>query len=130
LTDNTQLLTLIYIDPETPIDMADETTQTVQATGPDTLSLKGKVAIVTGSGRENGIGAGIAYAFGKNGASVVVTYVSPATETRAQAVVEKIKALGGDAIAVAADLTQEEGAEKIVQETLKAFGPKIHILGK
>ncbi len=39
---------------------------------PDTLSLDGKVAIVTGSGRENGIGAAIAFALAVNGASITI----------------------------------------------------------
>lgn len=39
---------------------------------PDTLSLDGKIAIVTGSGRENGIGAAIAFALAGNGASVAI----------------------------------------------------------
>ncbi|KAM0274305.1 hypothetical protein ACHAQH_007979 [Verticillium albo-atrum] len=42
--------------------------------------LQGKVPIVTGSGRENGIGAGIALAFARNGASVVVNYVSDSSK--------------------------------------------------
>jgi len=38
----------------------------------DTLSLLGKTAFVTGSGKENGIGAGIARNLARNGASVVI----------------------------------------------------------
>jgi len=102
--------------------------QTTTATGPDTLSLAGKVAIVTGSSRENGIGAAIALALGRNGASVAVTYATPSSEKRAEAVAESIRTLGGKAIVVVGDLKTEEGAEKIVQETIKAFGEHIDIL--
>src|ERR1700744_2441936 len=91
------------------------------STEPDTLSLAGKVAIVTGSSRENGIGAAIAIALGRNGASVAVTYVTPASEKRAEAVAETIKTSGGKAIVVSGDLKTADGAEKIVQETLKEF---------
>src|ERR1700759_5735216 len=98
-------------------------------TGPDTLSLAGKVSIVTGSGRENGIGAAIAIAFGRNGASVTLTYVTPSSEARAQAVAESIKSSGGKAIVTCGDLTTPEGAEHIVQETVKAFGEHIDMRG-
>jgi NAD(P)-dependent dehydrogenase (short-subunit alcohol dehydrogenase family) len=42
----------------------------------ETLSLAGKTALVTGSSRENGIGAAIARALAQNGASVAIHYVS------------------------------------------------------
>ena len=97
---------------------------------PDTLSLNGKIAIITGSGRENGIGAGIAHAFVRNGARVVINYVSDATAPRAAGVVSKIEENGGQAIAVRADVSTQEGARKIVMETLKAFkADRIDILG-
>jgi NAD(P)-dependent dehydrogenase (short-subunit alcohol dehydrogenase family) len=97
--------------------------------GPDTLSLAGKVAIVTGSGRENGLGAAIAIAFGRNGASVTLTYVTQSSEKRAKGVAETIISSGGKAIVAQGDLTTPEGAENIVQETVKAFGEHIDILG-
>jgi NAD(P)-dependent dehydrogenase (short-subunit alcohol dehydrogenase family) len=66
----------------------------------DTLSLEGKVAIVTGSGRENGIGAGIALALARNGASVVVNHVSDSSEKRAENVAKTLRDAGGTAIVV------------------------------
>lgn len=57
---------------------------------PDTLSLAGKVAIVTGSGRENGIGAAIANALARNGAAMTINYVSNASAPRAAAVAKRI----------------------------------------
>ncbi|KAH8887807.1 putative short chain type dehydrogenase [Thozetella sp. PMI_491] len=96
----------------------------------DTLSLQGKVAIVTGSGRENGIGAGIACALARNGAQVVVHYVSDTTAPRASQVVKKIQALGGLAVAVQANILSPEAPSKLVQAALDTFKTdKIDILG-
>jgi NAD(P)-dependent dehydrogenase (short-subunit alcohol dehydrogenase family) len=97
---------------------------------PDTLSLEGKVAIVTGSGRENGIGAAIASALGRNGASVVINYVSDSSASRAANVAAAIRSLGAKAIVVQADVSKPEGAAKLVKETLDGFQTdKIDILG-
>ncbi|KAJ6784829.1 hypothetical protein PWT90_06809 [Aphanocladium album] len=88
---------------------------------PDTLSLQGKVAIVTGSGRENGIGAGIALALARNGASVVIHYLSDEVKERAARVCETVKQIGGQAIAVQAPVHTLEGARQLVSKTLEAF---------
>ncbi|XWX00301.1 hypothetical protein V2A60_008321 [Cordyceps javanica] len=88
---------------------------------PDTLSLHNKVAIVTGSGRENGIGAGIALALARNGASVIVHYVSDSVKDRAAQVCETLRAAGGQAIAVQAALDTIAGAKHLVGETIKGF---------
>ena len=96
----------------------------------DTLSLSGKVAIITGSGKENGIGAGIAHVLAQNGGSVAINYVSDSTAPRAAKVVEKIKRNGGKAVVVQADISTPDGATKLVNETLKAFQThKVDILG-
>ncbi|KAJ2976390.1 hypothetical protein NQ176_g4981 [Zarea fungicola] len=85
----------------------------------DTLSLEGKVAIVTGSGRENGIGAGIALALARNGASVVVNYVSDSTAQRAQTVATVLREAGAkDVIVVQASVDTLDGAKKLVKATL------------
>jgi hypothetical protein len=97
---------------------------------PDTLSLQGKVAIITGSGKENGIGAGIASALARNGAWVTINYISETTAPRAMEVAKKIQRDGGRATVVQADVSTQEGATKLVDGTLKAFGvEKIDILG-
>lgn len=97
---------------------------------PDTLSLQGKIAVITGSGKENGIGAGIAFALARNGAWVVINYVSETTAPRAQNVAAQIEHAGGKAIVVQADVSTREGAKKIVDETKSGFGSeKIDILG-
>lgn len=99
----------------------------------NSLSLTDKVAIITGSGKENGIGAGIALTLARAGASVVINYVSETTTSRATEVVTKIEAEVGKGriIVVQADVSTPEGTKKLVQETLKGFDVKhIDILGK
>jgi len=87
------------------------------------MRLDGKVAIVTGSSR--GIGRAIALKLASLGAKVVVNYNKGAQA--AQEVVEQIKAQGGEAIAIQADVSKFEEAQRLVEETLKAFG-KVDIL--
>lgn len=97
----------------------------------DTLSLVGKIAIVTGSGRENGIGAGIVRALARNGAAVTINCVSDSTVTRAEAFAESLRADGHRAAVVQADITSFEGAKKLVDGTLQAFDcEKIDILSE
>lgn len=81
-------------------------------------TLKGKVAIVTGAGR--GIGAAIAKRLAKDGAKVVVNYVS--NQAEADKVVELIKADDGTAVAVKADVSTAAGAEAIFAGAEQAFG--------
>lgn len=98
---------------------------------PDTLNLQNKIAIVTGSGRENGIGAGIALALARNGASVVVHFVSESSKDRAAQVCETLQLAGGQAIAVQAALDTVDGAKLLVRKTLEGFDTEhIDILGK
>ncbi|OTB06274.1 hypothetical protein M426DRAFT_319015 [Hypoxylon sp. CI-4A] len=87
---------------------------------PDTLSLAGKVAIVTGSGRETGIGAATARALAKNGASVTIHYLSEGSAPRAAKLAQSIRDEYGVGVAlVQADVSKPEDARKIVSETLK-----------
>ena len=96
----------------------------------DSFSLTSKVAIVTGSGRENGIGAAIARALARNGAAVVIHYFSPSSASRAEAVAKGIIDAGGRASVVQAEITSPAGAKKFVADALQAFGAeKIDILG-
>lgn len=97
----------------------------------DTLSLEGQVAIVTGSGRENGIGAGIATALSRNGARVVINYVSESSTARAEALAQSLRDQGGKVALIRSSVDTPEGAKFIVKETLAAFGvDHIDILGK
>jgi len=79
--------------------------------------LKNKVAVVTGASK--GIGAGIAKAFAKEGAKVVVNYAS--SKEAADKVVKFITDNGGTAIAVRADISQEADVNRLFEETKKSF---------
>jgi 3-oxoacyl-[acyl-carrier protein] reductase len=89
------------------------------------MKLKNRVAIITGS--SSGIGRGVAEAFAREGARVAVNYPDASQEANAKAVVAAIKAEGGEAIALCADVAVEADVERIAAETLKAF-KKIDIL--
>ncbi len=85
--------------------------------------LKNKVAIVTGASK--GIGAGIAKAYGSEGASVVVNYATD--KTGAEQVVQEIVAAGGKAIAVQANVALAADVKKLFATAKTAFG-KLDIL--
>jgi 3-oxoacyl-[acyl-carrier protein] reductase len=80
--------------------------------------LDNKVAIVTGASK--GIGAGIAKAFGAEGAAVVVNYARD--HEGAERVVREITGKGGRAIAVQGDVAHRSDAQRLVAEAKKAFG--------
>jgi 3-oxoacyl-[acyl-carrier protein] reductase len=80
--------------------------------------LEGKVAVVTGASK--GIGAAIARAYAAEGAKVVVNYAS--SKDGADRVVADIKAKGGDAIAVRADISRSADVERLFAEAKKAYG--------
>lgn len=82
-----------------------------------TLSLEGKVALVTGAGA--GIGAAIATTLAEAGAAVVVNDIDLA---RAQETVAAIEVAGGQARAVQADVTSEHAVAVLLDATLDAYG--------
>jgi NAD(P)-dependent dehydrogenase (short-subunit alcohol dehydrogenase family) len=95
------------------------------------LSFEGKVAIVTGSGRPNGIGGAIATALAARGACVTINYVSDSSAPRAAELAESIRARGGKAAVVRGDVGDPEVAKRLVKETLAAFNTdRIDILGR
>lgn len=79
--------------------------------------LANKVAIITGSGR--GIGAAAAHLFAQHGAHVVITDIDPAP---AEETAAAIKAAGGSALAVPADVTDAGGIEELIGQTVNTFG--------
>jgi len=85
--------------------------------------LTGKVAIVTGAGRN--IGRAIALALARAGASVVVNVRS--NQMEAEGVVREIEAGGSKAVAVPGDIGEEKTAGALAETALKRFG-RIDIL--
>ncbi len=81
------------------------------------FSLKGKVAIVTGSGR--GIGAAIARILSSAGAKVVVT---SRHEDEFAVVVGEIKRAGGEAWGIQCDVSREDDVKALVDKTVKKYG--------
>jgi 3-oxoacyl-[acyl-carrier protein] reductase len=84
----------------------------------------GKTALVTGASR--GIGRATAIALAKAGAQVLVHYGSNAAEARV--VVDLIKAAGGRAEAVGADLSDPQGAHKLAAKVREIVGERLDIL--
>ena len=76
-----------------------------------------KVALVTGSGQ--GIGRATALRFAQEGAHVVIAEINQET---AEKTVQEIKALGREAMAIIADVTQVADSERMVKETMEKFG--------
>jgi 3-oxoacyl-[acyl-carrier protein] reductase len=87
------------------------------------MGLEGKIAIVTGGAR--GIGRGIALELAKRGAKVVINY--HANAAAANEVVQLIKQSSGDAIAVQADVSKLDEAQKLIKAAAE-FGGRLDIL--
>jgi acetoacetyl-CoA reductase len=84
------------------------------------LNLQGAVAVVTGGSR--GIGAAICEELGRAGAKVVVNYSG--SQGPAEEVAEKINQIGGggEAVAIQADVSDPEEAQKLIDQTVEQFG--------
>jgi NAD(P)-dependent dehydrogenase (short-subunit alcohol dehydrogenase family) len=83
----------------------------------DIFSLEGRVAVVSGGG--GAIGAALAEALAGAGARVTVAGRTPET---CEAAAERVREAGGEALAVTADVTREEDADRLVRETVDRFG--------
>jgi NAD(P)-dependent dehydrogenase (short-subunit alcohol dehydrogenase family) len=89
-------------------------------------ALEGRVAIITGAGR--GLGRDHALLFAREGAKVVVNDLGGAADgsggdvTPAQAVVDEIVALGGEAVANGDGVSSWEGAQRMVNTAIETFG--------
>lgn len=79
------------------------------------INLQGKVALVTGGAR--GIGAAVAFALAREGASIVIGDVLPLDD-----VVGKIKNLGANAIGIIADVSRISDIENLTEKTLAKYG--------
>ena len=82
------------------------------------MSIKGKVALVTGGSR--GIGRAVALRLARDGVKVAINYKSNAEA--AQWVVDAVTEMGGEAMAVSADVSQSEGVEAMVKQVADSWG--------
>ncbi len=87
------------------------------------MNLSNRVAIVTGGGR--GIGRTIALKLAEVGATVVANDIGEASPVGS--VAEEIKAMGGQSLAVLADVSSSSDVARLVEETIAAYG-KVDIL--
>ncbi len=85
--------------------------------------FKDKTVLVTGGTR--GIGKAIVMEYAREGANVVINYVS--SEKLAEELVEEIKSFGGNALSFQADISNFADSQRLVEESIKEFG-KIDIL--
>ena len=82
------------------------------------VDMKGKVALVTGSSR--GIGRGCALEMARAGADIVVNYRSHSDD--AESVAEEVRSLGGQALVVAADVSDRGAVDGMVDRAVERFG--------
>jgi NAD(P)-dependent dehydrogenase (short-subunit alcohol dehydrogenase family) len=80
--------------------------------------LKGKVALVTGG--DSGIGRATAIAFAKEGADVAIAFLEECEDARQTR--EAIERSGRRALAVAADLGEEEACRRLIERVIAEFG--------
>ncbi len=81
------------------------------------MRLDNRVAVITGGGQ--GIGKAIAIAFAREGAAVVV---AGRTVANLEATCNEVESIGGKAAFVPSDVSREEDAVRLVEETLRIFG--------
>jgi NAD(P)-dependent dehydrogenase (short-subunit alcohol dehydrogenase family) len=82
-----------------------------------TRNLEGKSALVTGGA--SGIGRATALAFARDGARVAVADI---LEEAAQSTVAEIEAMGGQALAIACDVTDDDAVKAMIAATVDAYG--------
>lgn len=95
--------------------------------------LKGKTAVVTGSGRRKGIGEAIIMRLAQEGCNVVISDIGTAkgkqfekehigTTDEMESIAEDARKAGGQAITVVCDVRYEDQVENLVDKTIAAFG--------
>lgn len=88
------------------------------------MNLTGKVAVVTGGGRD--IGKMTSLKLASLGAKVVINYFD--TKDEAEKTQAEIIAAGGEAILVQGDMTKQADVNNLVEKAIEAFGSEINIL--
>lgn len=86
------------------------------------MSLTGRVALVTGAARERGIGRGVALALARDGADVAVNDIAEVAD-EGEALVAEIRSLGRRALFVAADVSEREEVDAMVERVEDELGP-------
>jgi len=82
--------------------------------------LKGKKAIITGG--DSGIGKAVAIAFAREGADVLISYLSDMEDQDAEDTAKYVEKAGQKCILVKGDITVEDHCKKIVSEAVRVFG--------
>lgn len=86
--------------------------------------LEGKIALVTGGSR--GLGKHICRIQGQFGAKVIVNYAND--QLMAEETVKEVTSVGGQAMAIRADVTNEENVYRLIEDIQKAYGGTVDIL--
>ncbi len=100
--------------------------------------LKGKVVVITGSGRSEGLGAAMARRLAQEGCRIVISDIgqSAGPETPPEAIgasdemnamVEEVQNLGAEAVAIACNVLEEDQVQSLIDRTVDHFG-RIDIL--
>src|SRR5258706_3465317 len=82
------------------------------------MRLRDEVALITGASGD--IGRAIALRFAQEGAKIIVNFAHD--ESRADSLVDEIRATGRDALAVAADVSSSEQVKRLVEMAINTFG--------
>jgi len=86
------------------------------------MNLHGKVIVVTGGARD--IGRDISLKLARSGAKVVVNYFNSTDD--AMETLKMIEDFGGEAVVVRADMTKEEEALRLIEDTCNTYGDTIY----
>lgn len=87
--------------------------------------LRKKKAIITGA--SSGIGAGVAVAFAREGADVVINYPNRSQEKNAKKIASEVRKTGREAILIQADVSRENAVKRMIKTALEQLG-RIDIL--
>lgn len=88
------------------------------------MKFDNKVVVITGGARD--IGKAVSLKLASEGAKVAINYHG--SQEKAEATLQEIKDAGGQAIIVKGDMTKSADVNALIEETVKAFGPKIDTL--